>query len=69
LASLVFACILVVDALFYGTSVKGWTSLAVLTTLVGGCVLMCLGIVGEYIGRLLVESSAPDQFPVFEAYD
>jgi undecaprenyl-phosphate 4-deoxy-4-formamido-L-arabinose transferase len=68
LASLVFACILVVDALFYGTSVKGWTSLAVLTTLVGGCVLLCLGIVGEYIGRLLVESSTPDQFPVFEAY-
>jgi undecaprenyl-phosphate 4-deoxy-4-formamido-L-arabinose transferase len=69
LASLVFAGILAIDALLYGTSVKGWTSLAVLIMLVGGCVLMCLGIVGEYIGRLLVESSTPEQFPVFEVHD
>ena len=47
---------------------KGWTSLAVLVTLVGGLILMSLGIVGEYIGRLLVESSAPEQFPVFESH-
>ncbi len=69
LASVVFAGALAIDALLHGTSVKGWTSLAVLIMLVGGCVLMCLGIVGEYIGRLLVESSTPEQFPVFEVHD
>jgi undecaprenyl-phosphate 4-deoxy-4-formamido-L-arabinose transferase len=67
-ASLAFAAYLVADALLNGTVVKGWTSLAVLITLVGGCLLMCLGIVGEYIGRLLVESAAPEQFPVFEEH-
>ena len=69
LASVFFASILVVDALLHGTAVEGWTSLAVLITLVGGCILMCLGIVGEYIGRLLVESSQPEQFPVFESHE
>jgi len=66
--SLVVACALVGNALLFGTAVKGWTSLAVLVTLVGGLILMSLGIVGEYIGRLLVESSAPEQFPVFESH-
>jgi len=66
--SLVVACGLVGNALLFGTAVKGWTSLAVLVTLVGGLILMSLGIVGEYIGRLLVESSAPEQFPVFESH-
>lgn len=69
LASVVVAGILAVDTLLHGTSVKGWTSLAVLIMLVGGCILLCLGIVGEYIGRLLVESSTPEQFPVFEVHD
>jgi undecaprenyl-phosphate 4-deoxy-4-formamido-L-arabinose transferase len=67
-ASAVFAAYLVLGALLHGTAVKGWTSLAVLITLVGGAILMSLGIVGEYIGRLLVESSAPEQFPVFETH-
>ncbi len=67
-ASVVFAGFLIAQALLHGTAVKGWTSLAVLVTLVGGLILMSLGIVGEYIGRLLVESSAPEQFPVFESH-
>jgi undecaprenyl-phosphate 4-deoxy-4-formamido-L-arabinose transferase len=67
--SVIFASVLIADALLHGTPVKGWTSLAVLVTLVGGCVLMSLGIVGEYIGRLLVESSAPEQFPIFEEHE
>lgn len=67
--SLVVACALVANALLFGSAVKGWTSLAVLVTLVGGLILLSLGIVGEYIGRLLVESNAPQQFPVFEAHE
>jgi glycosyltransferase involved in cell wall biosynthesis len=67
--SLAYAAYVVVDAVVFGTAVKGWASLAVLITLVGGTILMCLGIVGEYIGRLLAESSAPEQFPVFEAHE
>jgi glycosyltransferase involved in cell wall biosynthesis len=69
LLSLVVALGLVANALLYGTAVRGWTSLAVLVTLVGGLILLSLGILGEYVGRLLVESSAPQQFPVFESHD
>lgn len=68
-ASLAYAAVVIADAIVFGTSVAGWASLAALITLVGGCILMCLGIVGEYIGRLLVESSAPEQFPVYEIHE
>lgn len=69
IASLGYALVVILDALIFGAAVPGWASLAALTTLVGGCILLCLGIVGEYIGRLLVESSAPDQFPVYETHE
>lgn len=67
--SLLFATVVIVDAITHDTTVKGWASLAVLVTFVGGCILVCLGIVGEYIGRLLVENSAPEQFPIYEIHD
>jgi dolichol-phosphate mannosyltransferase len=34
-------------------TVKGWTSLIILFTLVGGTQLFCLGIIGEYISRIM----------------
>jgi undecaprenyl-phosphate 4-deoxy-4-formamido-L-arabinose transferase len=69
LVSVVLAGALIANAVLFGTAVKGWTSLAVLVTLVGGLILLSLGIVGDYIGRLLVESNAAQQFPVFEAHE
>jgi dolichol-phosphate mannosyltransferase len=36
--------------------VPGWTSLMVVTCLIGGANLICLGVIGEYLGRVFDES-------------
>ena len=35
--------------------VPGWASLIVVNCLVGGAVLMCIGVLGEYVGRIYEE--------------
>ncbi len=38
-----------------GLGVPGWTSLVILNILLSGLVLICLGLVGEYVGRIFEE--------------
>ena len=38
--------------------VHGWASLMVAILLVGGAQLVCLGILGEYVGRIYQEARA-----------
>jgi glycosyltransferase involved in cell wall biosynthesis len=44
-----------IHSLFYRDLVPGWATLVVLTTLLGGAILVCLGMVGEYVGRIYEE--------------
>jgi glycosyltransferase involved in cell wall biosynthesis len=47
--------IYVVHALIVGTAVPGWSSLILSIWLVGGFVLVAIGIVGIYIGKIFTE--------------
>jgi dolichol-phosphate mannosyltransferase len=38
-----------------GLGVPGWTSLVILNVFFSGIVLVCLGLVGEYVGRIFEE--------------
>ena len=40
---------------FSGHAVTGWSSMILSVWFVGGCVLIGLGIVGEYIGKIYIE--------------
>ncbi len=40
---------------FFGFTVAGWTSLLGVMALIGGIQLFCLGIIGEYIGKIYSE--------------
>jgi polyisoprenyl-phosphate glycosyltransferase len=66
----VLAMIYVVYALaiklFVGTAISGWTSLLVGVMLMGGVQLMILGILGEYLGKVLIEIKGRPNYIVRE---
>jgi glycosyltransferase involved in cell wall biosynthesis len=62
--SLLLAGLVVVRVLFFGHTAPGWPSLIVLIAFLSGNVLMALGIVGEYLGRLVEEYSVTEQFAI-----
>ena len=49
-----------------GVAVSGWTSLMAAILLLGGAQLCVLGIIGEYVGRLVVESKGRPLFVIRE---
>lgn len=46
----------VFNAWLRGETVQGWTSLMVVVLVIGSVQLLCLGVFGEYLGRLYIES-------------
>jgi undecaprenyl-phosphate 4-deoxy-4-formamido-L-arabinose transferase len=49
-----------------GIPVYGWTALALINLFIGGVILMSLGILGEYIGRILINVNQVPQYVVKE---
>ncbi len=64
--SLLYALWIISHALMGKYYQPGWASLAVLISFLSGNILLSLGIVGEYLGRLVEEASSIEQFSVFE---
>ncbi len=52
---------------FIGQTVEGWTSLAVSVWAIGGLQLLAIGIIGEYIGKIYLETKARPKF-IIEKY-
>lgn len=55
LASIAYALYIVAETLFFGNDAKGWPTLVVAVTFLGGVQLLSIGILGEYIGRIFTE--------------
>lgn len=53
-------------SLALGTTVSGWTSLLVSIWFVGGALMLSLGIVGEYVGRIYMETKHRPRYIVAE---
>ena len=51
-----YAAYLVVRTMIAGVDVPGYASIMVVTMFLGGVQLICLGFIGEYLGRLYVEA-------------
>ena len=54
----------VVVAYLLGHTIPGWTSLAVAVLFLGAVQLLCLGVLGEYIGRIFQEVQRRPLFTV-----
>lgn len=66
LSAFLFALFIVYETLVYGNPVTGYPSLMVVVLFLGGIQLMALGIIGEYLGRMFVETKSRPLYLVKE---
>ena len=52
-----------------GNTVAGWASLACSVWFIGGLILLSLGVIGEYLGKLYLESKGRPRFLIREVLD
>lgn len=54
--AVIFVVFIVIRAFVFGDSVSGWPSLVSIILFIGGIQLFSLGIIGQYIGKIYLES-------------
>lgn len=57
---------IVINKLLYPQTSAGWSSLVALILLMGGLQLLCIGVIGEYLGRAYLKINRKPQFVVRE---
>jgi polyisoprenyl-phosphate glycosyltransferase len=65
-SAFVYALFLLIKTLTIGDSVKGFPTLILTILILGGLQLMAMGIIGEYLGRLFMESKRRPLFLIDE---
>jgi dolichol-phosphate mannosyltransferase len=67
--SFVYAVVVLLRKLAWGLGLEGWPSLMIAVMFLGGVQLLCLGILGEYVGRLLTEAQGRPLYVVARTFD
>lgn len=67
--SFLYAGFLVLQKLFFGISVDGWTSLSVSIWMVGGLLISFTGLVGIYVSRIFLQTKNRPQSIVREVFE
>ncbi len=66
LVSFVFLIVICAKKLIFGDPVAGWASLICVIVFIGGIQLFCLGIIGEYLAKVYLESKHRPHYIVSE---
>lgn len=62
-----FAMIIwIVVQFFLGETVQGWASTCAIVSFIGGIQLLCTGVIGEYVGKIYLETKARPRFIISE---
>ncbi len=69
LSSLIFAVFIVLKAFFQGIDIPGYASIIMAVTFLGGLQLIGIGIIGEYLGRVYIESKRRPVYLVRRIYE
>lgn len=56
IASIIALIFIVIRALIFGDPTSGWPSLVCIILALGGLQLLCLGVVGQYLGKTFLET-------------
>ncbi len=54
---------------YLGETIQGWTTLMVSIWAIGGLILLSLGVVGEYVGKIYLESKGRPRYIIEEFLD
>ncbi len=55
-AAVLYLIVVVLQKLIWGIDIPGYATIIVLILLLGGMQLLCIGIIGEYVGRIFEQS-------------
>jgi glycosyltransferase involved in cell wall biosynthesis len=64
LFAFIFGVYFLIDYFMHGTKVEGWISTILLILLFGGTILISLGIIGEYVGRIFLTINKKPQYTI-----
>ncbi|MEO1240330.1 MAG: glycosyltransferase family 2 protein [Pseudomonadota bacterium] len=62
--ALIYAFFALVSYVLFGSTIRGWTSVILVLSLIGAMQLFVLGLIGEYLGRVLSTSRKRPHFIV-----
>ena len=68
IVSFLYILVRLVHYLIYGNAVAGYESTLVIILFIGGIQMLCMGMLGEYIGRIYSETKRRPQFIVRNIY-
>ncbi len=68
-AALIYLIVVILQKLIGGIAVPGYATIIVLILLLGGIQLLCIGIIGEYVGRTFEQSKNRPVFLAKEVLD
>lgn len=66
LIGLIYAFVVAVRRLLYADMVVGWSSIIAIMLIIGGMILIMLGLIGEYVGRIYISINNSPQYVIRE---
>lgn len=64
IATFLYSLLIFLRWLILGSTVAGWTTIAILVSMLGGLILLSLGIISEYLWRILDETRKRPNFVI-----